>query len=797
MRITVLSFFLMYPLFVGAQNQSCETDCSCKVSGVIVDAQTSEPIPFVTVKIKGTNKGVVTDDHGAFAISQLCKDEFDIEVAHIGYKPLVHHHDSYHRNPTIQLAPDQIILESIVVEEQRNDSGISSFNETKLSGKDLSAVKDQSLGEVMSNITGVSTLKTGNNIVKPIIHGLHSNRILIINNGIRHESQDWGEAHAPEVDPSLANDISLIKGAAAVKYGPNALGGVVIVNPPNMLLDDHFHGEVALKGESNGRALDGNILLQKGKKNFAWLIQAAGRYQGDLKAPDYNLSNTGMREMSVAGGFLYHWRKLDVKAYYSHVEQELGVLRGSVVGNLEDLADAINDQEPDFTTDFTYDIGTPKQEVSHDLFKLEGNINWQNSQLNFLYGFQKNTRKEFDVRRGANNERPSIDLELLTHTFETEWLHPSAGNWNGSIGVQMLYQDNNNLPGTNTIPFVPNYNNTQAGLYITESIEVGSSTFEIGARYDMLKASARARDTNNDVVRFDQNYQSISGIIGWRSELSASSVIRVNLATAWRPPSIAELFSYGKHRSNLQYGFYRYTDANFPADNIIITEEQNNELGYKLTATLEHVTKKFRIEATPYVNFISNYIYAEPRDVLATVRGAFPAYAYVRTDALFAGLDAVGILTHSAQWESKLSGTYLYAQDIDKSTELFGVPANRLGYGLTYNNALKQKHPYEIGLNATYVFEQYRAPRVIGPEEFIQNDSFDPFENDRSPFDFKAAPEGYFLLALQSDINFRQWALGVRVYNLLNTSYREYTDLLRYFADQPGINFQLSLKYHL
>jgi len=796
MRFIALVFIILSPVFVMAQTQDCAEDCSCTVSGTIIDAQTLEPIPFVTVQIKGTNKGVITDEQGAFSIKEICKSEFDIEVAHVGFKPVVHHHDSYHKNPTIKLAPDEIILESIVVEDERSTTGISSLHETKLSGKDLSAIKDQSLGNVMASITGVSTLKTGSNIVKPIIHGMHSNRILIVNNGIRHESQDWGEAHAPEIDPSLANNISLIKGAAAVKYGPNALGGVIIINPPKMELDDHFHGEVALKGESNGKAFDGNILLQKGKKNFAWLLQASGRYQGDLRAPDYNLSNTGMREMSVAGGFLYHWRKVDLKAYYSHVEQELGVLRGSVVGNLEDLADALADDEPDFTEAPTYDIATPRQEVNHDLFKLESNINWQKSRLNLLYGFQVNKRKEFDVRRGTNNERPSIDLELFTHTFEAEWLHASVNDWNGSIGVQMLYQDNNNLPGTNTIPFVPNYNNSQAGIYMAESREVGNSTFELGARYDMLVASARIRDINNDVVSFDQSYQSVSGIIGWKTEISASRSFRVNIATAWRPPSIAELFSYGKHRSNLQYGFYRYSDNAFP-DDIDTNEEQDNELGYKLTTTYEHRGERFRLEATPYINYIRNYIYAEPRDVLQTVRGSFPAFAYVRTDALFAGVDAVGVFSHSQHLESKVSGTYLYAQDIDKSAVLFGVPANKLSYDITFSQKIRQKHPYEIGLNAEYVFEQYRAPRVITPEQFIQNDDFDPFENDRTPFDFKEAPDGYFLLSLQSEVNVRQWVVGIRVNNLLNATYREYTDLLRYFADQPGINFQLSLKYQL
>lgn len=34
----------------------------------------------------------------------------------------------------------------------------------------------------------------------PVIHGLHSNRILILNNEVRQEGQQWGADHAPEID---------------------------------------------------------------------------------------------------------------------------------------------------------------------------------------------------------------------------------------------------------------------------------------------------------------------------------------------------------------------------------------------------------------------------------------------------------------------------------------------------------------------------------------------------------------------------------------------------------------------
>ena len=62
-----------------------------------------------------------------------------------------------------------------------------------------------------------------------MIHGMHSNRVLILNNGVRQEGQQWGIEHAPEVDPFIANKISVIKGANSVRYGSDAIAGVVLV----------------------------------------------------------------------------------------------------------------------------------------------------------------------------------------------------------------------------------------------------------------------------------------------------------------------------------------------------------------------------------------------------------------------------------------------------------------------------------------------------------------------------------------------------------------------------------------
>lgn len=787
-----------------AQNKDCVKDCSCSVTGTVIDASTGEPVAYATVQVKGTEKGALTDAEGHFVLKALCSTEADLLISHIGYKSMVHHHDIYHPDLQVKLATDDMILESIVVEGEAIDTDIESMTESKLSGKDLDDIKNESLGEVLSNITGVSSLKTGQNIVKPIVHGLHSNRVLIINNGVRHEGQGWGDDHAPEIDPSMAENISLVKGAAAVKYGPDAMGGVILINPPKMELStEHLHGEAGLTAASNGRSLNSNISLQQGYERFAWLGQVSGLYQGDLRAPGYNLTNTGARELSYMFGARYHQQQMDFSVYYSHVEQHLGILRGSVVGNLDDLDLALNASEPFFTTSFSYDLNNPHQEVAHDLIKAQGTYNFKSSQLDVQYGFQINHRQEFDVRRGDNNNRPAIDLQLYTQTVDLDWKHGDFAGWSGTIGAQWLYQDNNNLPGTNTINFVPNYNNARAGVYITEGRKMGSLNFEAGVRYDYQSSSVRGRDAENEIYRSKLDYQSVTGMVGIKGNLGPHTTFQSNIGSAWRPPNIAELYSYGKHEFTIDYGLWRYaTDefGNSASSGEVFDQKKrsiNNELGIKWVGTVNYTVDKQSLELTAYANWINNYIYTKPAGIAATVRGPFPYYVYDQTDAVFIGLDASYIIKHDDHWQSQWKGSYLRARDVGNDDVFVGIPANNLGYQLSYSAPAFGFNEFNVSLEGKYSFKQYDAPRVLTIAEILEagRSGANLFAEDKSNFDFIPAPEDFFLLNAKVSATIDQLIVGLQVKNALNTKYKEYTNQLRYFADEPGINFLLSLRY--
>ncbi len=605
-----------------------DTSCKFFIEGSVYDRNTEQPLPFVKISIEGTNIGSLTDENGYFKINQLCEKEHDIIFTSAGYKAGKHHHDFHHSSLKMYLAPNEYTLNNVLVEAKRNVPELETIISSTLDAEDLKKVSTESLAAVLTQISGVSMLSVGQNVAKPMIHGLHSNRVLIINNGVRHEFQNWGEDHAPEIDPSLIDKIEVIKGAGTVRYGPEAMGGVIVIHPPKMELNTDLEGNLQLIGKTNGRSGEGILELRKGFKWFSLIGGGSYIKQGDLHAPDYLLTNTGKEEYSYYGGFNIHpIAELDLEGYYSRFNQELGILRGSVFGNLDDLELALSSDVPLFTDEFSYDIAPPRQMIEHDLYKLKATYTGRNHMLSAQYGYQKNSRQEFGVRRV---NAPNIDLELITESAELAWRHPELGSISGKLGFQWQKQANDNLPGTNTVPFIPNFDSEEFGGYFIESIKLGSNVLELGARFDHFNALIIGREPDNTIYQNRIVYNNVSGTLGYKHKLGEALTFQTNIGTAWRPPNVAELYRFGQHSFFLEYGLWRYTindQFDFISTSQGILDETDrpvpSEIAYKWVNTFLYQRENFQLEATSYVNFISNYIYSRPGGLTRTPRGFF------------------------------------------------------------------------------------------------------------------------------------------------------------------------------
>ncbi|PIZ06018.1 MAG: TonB-dependent receptor, partial [Flavobacteriales bacterium CG_4_10_14_0_8_um_filter_32_5] len=261
---------------VFTQTSSCEFT----LSGIVIDEHDQQALSYSTIYIVELEKGYISDINGVFVAPNLCNQTYTLVIGHIGCEPdtmkiLITQHTkkTFYLEHHIEELKEFAIIENEI-------KPLSSVVKKELSPEELSKTRGRTLGESMKELTGVTTFTTGNSISKPVIHGMHSDRILILNNGIRQEGQQWGSEHAPEIDPFIANKLSVVKGAQSVRYGANAIGGVVLVEPADLPDSSGINDEINAIGSSNGQQGVSSAMLE-GKSNK--LLGIAWRMQGSLK----------------------------------------------------------------------------------------------------------------------------------------------------------------------------------------------------------------------------------------------------------------------------------------------------------------------------------------------------------------------------------------------------------------------------------------------------------------------------------------------------------------------------------
>lgn len=760
---------LLLGLFIVLHSSLLAQQCDLVFRGRVLHLENNQPIESAYVWLLESKSGISTDANGNFMLRGLCPGKYTLQIQYLGHKEIRQQLtlNEGSSNQTFLMEEETMNLGSVEVHGHRESIQTTTAVKS-LYGEALLQSRGESLGESLKRVAGVTSFSTGNTISKPVIHGLHSNRILILNNGIRLEGQQWGAEHAPEIDPFLADEITVIKGAETVRYGPEAMGGVILVNPASLPTSKSHSTELNLVGNSNGRA--GNIAAThsggSGKiVGLGYRIQGSARRAGNIQTPNYLQGNTGMAEASISAALGYSSKKLGTEAYYSYFTTQLGILRDAHTGNLSDLQQIIKNGAPFTQAEFTYTLDNPKQVVAHHLAKVKAHYHLNPSwKLNFQYGFQANHRQEYDRRRGDRNARPSLDLELFTNTLEVFVDHNLRSNWTGSMGINLIQQANSNVPGTGVTPLIPNYDMINGGIFLMEKYLKGPLELEGGLRYDYRRVSA-ARYIGNDLQEANLAYQNASAFFGGLYQLSPSLSLTSNLGTAWRPPNVNELFSQGLHHgaAAVELG-----DANLVS-----------EKSLKWVNGLTFDGNRTTLELTGYANQIRDYIYLNPTgETFVSLRGTFNVYEYLQANALFYGLDVSGTYTFSDKLNGYAKGSVIRAKNTETASYFPFIPSDRMDWGLSYSFGTKTtKDSNRLTLSNLLVSRQRREPE----------------------FDLAPAPAGYALLNVgyvkKINLAKNELSLSVQVNNLLNTEFKEYMNRFRYFTADMGRNFQLKLNY--
>lgn len=775
-------------------------DCKHSVSGTVLDADTKEAIPFVTVRVQGTKIATKTDENGKFLIEGLCNENNTLLVSCFGYCHAVcdGHHD-HGDSPHIFLKQEVQELGPVTINAGKiKEEGTNSIAQTTVGKEEIKRDPSKSLASLIGDQDGVTVASVGSNVQLPVIHGLYGNRILVLNKGLKHGFQNWGGDHAPEIDVSSAHSVTVIKGATGVRFGPEALGGTIIVNPNPLHLNDPFYLDVGTGFQTNGRGVHTTLEAGSGYKKWSYFLNAGFTKIGDRFAPGYSLTNSGKEEKSIDLGTRLHFDKWDFKVYYSYLDQNLALLRSSVAESGNAFVKAINSAEPTFIRPFSYQINQPNQLTTHQIGKAE--IDWKYSKharLTLTVGAQLNQREEYDVRR--NEDLPIIDLDLITTDYQLTWNHRNWLGLDGVIGVQYFTQLNDNNPGTQTTPFIPNYASTRYSVFWTETRRFKRNILEAGVRADYEFNAVAGRETNQDVFKDAFDFTNVTASLGYVRRFKKSGSFRTNIGTAWRTPNMAELFSFGQHGFKTAFGLLRYytTEQNqLKTDRVIPMSESQvlPERGYKFTNELQINGKKSEHTITAYSHYIQNYIFERPVAVVGTIRGPMPVFIFDQTDAVFAGID----YSWKMNWSKAIRGTarmnYLWSWNLSKDETLINQPPAAVSYALTWDQGkFWFLESSEWSIKPRYTFQQFQAPRTIRPEELIEGTV--ELTPDSEIFDFKDAPNGYFLLELSWHFKWKGFGAGITATNVLNTRYRDYLNDMRYFADEPGRNILFTLNY--
>jgi iron complex outermembrane receptor protein len=652
----------------------------------------------------------------------------------------------------------------------------------------------EDLAETLSEIPGVAVARGGTAGTKPIIRGQFERRLLVLVDGIRHESQKWGLDHATEVDPFSAGSIHVIKGAAGVRYGPDAIGGVVLVEPLPLRDEVGVTGKIQAAGTYNGL---GGVFA--GRLDGVPAPDLSFRLEGNysrsaaIHTPAYVLGNTGSEEWNLGTTASYHRDSFNIKLGYHHYSLESGVCYCVQSGTPDDFLAQLDLNAPIGSENWTtsYAIDRPYQAVTHELALARAAIGMTPGDLRVTYAFQLNHRQEFEQTRSSITG-PQYDFVLRTHSldllFEHATLTPTEDlRLTGEAGLSSSFQEN----VYSGLPLIPNFRAFQVGVFAFERLNIGLLLVEAGARYDHLSRSAfltesaferslsRGTLTERDCERTDSaarcpvSYDAGSFSVGLLYLAIPGKVeARLDLSSASRFPNADELYMNG---SAPTFPVYALGDPSLSPET---TWGASPTLGVRLSW--------IESEISVYSNYIHDYVYFAPElddtgnpAVDVTIQGAFPRFSYRPIEAVFYGADGGLTFGPALPVHLSLQGALVRARNADTGGFLVMAPADRVGASLeaTHEQLGPLQKPF-AEVEAEYVFEQTH----IDPNA-----------------DIAPPPPAYFLLNASAGLSFlvksRELSFSIEATNLLNQRYRDYSSLLRYYANEPGRDVRLRVNF--
>ncbi len=756
------------------------------VSITIIDAETNDTLADAIVFTTKQNLFTYNPATKQYVSNTVPNGHNNIYVAHTNCDTIIMHADILLTAPfyqTIYISHSRNVIDGIIKVGNKNLNNSNSFSANVFYNSTKQLKSGATFGESLQSIAGVTAIQTGNNIYKPSISGLSNNRIILVNNGIRQEGQQWGNEHAPEIDPLALQQVNVVYGAGTLMYGSDAIGGIILAEPKVLGNSTTAIYNIIAGCNTNGLVGYTNFAVEKASKKFvgwAGKINGTAKRGGNAFTPNYILANSGIAELNGNVQLQYKNNIVQREVYLSTFNTKFGIFSGAHIGNVTDLLQSINAGAPSAALQaqpFTYSLDRPLQTVQHHMAKYGYKRNMAHATLRTLHAIQYNYRNEYDKKKFASSSNaPQLSMGLLTTINEVHFTTNAPNAFNYSIGIQHKWQWNSSYARF----FIPDYKVHHIGAYYLQKYIYKQHQLSASVRGDVHYFYNIQRGNNNKAAsKLISNWSSVISYMFTKNKWQFGA----GAASIWRTPSMNEWYSNGLH-----HGAARYEKG----DSTITIEK-----GYAINTNSIYASKKFTAKVLLDYKAMQNFIYLQPSyPPVLTIRGAFPLFEYKQCAANIFATNAQAMYSINAHNEVSTSASILYAYNKTDKQWLSQMPSNR--YSTSYKYSFANTNTWQdafIKIGGLYVMEQTRVP-TIGNIPLTQVSGDTLWAADYAP-----PPPAYTIFQVEASTAFNyknnKHIITIQCNNLLNNQYKEYLNAFRYYSDEVGrnININYQLKF--
>ena len=586
-----------------------------------------------------------------------------------------------------QVGKDLVELDEIVLSIPFGQTlGKSVIKVDKINLNDVNPIIKQYISKSISRLPGVSIITTGPGIAKPSVRGLSFNRVLVYDQGVRLENQQWGEEHGIGISSSGVESVEVVKGPLYVLYGSDAMGGVVYVQPESYNSSEGISIDYTGVYNSNYNGLTNNLGLNGKSDNFSYMLRADVIDNGEFSTPDGEIENTWFTQNNLKAGIAYGTESFKSDLRFSFTDSEIGI------PHMDEDHDDHEDHEDPEDEHADHDEEGHYQQLTHSILTWKNTFDMGNNHmLDIVLGQQLNTRKEFggheeeehddhgdddheeeehDDHDGEGHEEgeAELDMELETKSADIRLTMPQSENLNLVIGTNLLSQENKNFGHEELIP---NSEMSDFGLFALGQVNISeNSQALIGVRYDSRSISSA--NTSND-------YSSFNGSIGLKKDFS-NSTLRLNLSSGFRAPNLIELFADGVHHGSFQY----------KRGNINLSAETSLQTDFSFQINNDDSLVSFDL----FYNSINDYIYLSPG---SEFEDGFRVFNYLQQNAKLYGGEIHLNKQTSLSWLKYYSSLeYIFGESSDGEALPFISP-------LTFNQVFNVDFGNDYSLEIDFI----------------------------------------------------------------------------------------------